>query len=92
MTMNDSFEERLASLKNKSKSAPKRQVEITFRDMPDEKQKIYRLYDEGRYEESYPGLLRLAKSGDGTSANNLGNLYYDGKGVAQDYVQALEWY
>ena len=38
-------------------------------------------------------LLQKAAAGGNTSAmNNLGDLYYYGRGVAQDYGKAREWY
>jgi hypothetical protein len=38
-------------------------------------------------------LLQKAADGGNTSAmNKLGDLYYDGRGVAQDYGKAREWY
>jgi TPR repeat protein len=38
-------------------------------------------------------LLQKAAAGGNTSAmNKLGDLSYDGKGVAQDYGKAREWY
>src|SRR5208282_6041829 len=38
-------------------------------------------------------LLQKAAAGGNTSAmNKLGDLYYDGKGVAQDYGKSREWY
>ncbi len=33
-----------------------------------------------------------AESGDGGARSNLGNMYAFGKGVEQDYVQALMWF
>ena len=37
-------------------------------------------------------LLSLAEQGDATAQDNLGVLYYYGRGVAQDYVAAREWF
>jgi TPR repeat protein len=35
---------------------------------------------------------RLADQGDGIAQNNLGSLYYNGRGVRQDYAEAVKWY
>jgi predicted aspartyl protease len=38
-------------------------------------------------------LLRpLAEEGNAQAQNQVGDLYYDGKGVAQDYKEAVRWY
>ena len=36
--------------------------------------------------------LRAAEAGDAAAMSNLGTLYYQGNGVAQDYQQALKWF
>ena len=35
---------------------------------------------------------RLADQGEGLAQNNLGSLYYQGKGLAHDYAEAAKWY
>jgi len=35
---------------------------------------------------------KAAEQGDAGAQFNLGNMYDQGKGVAQDYAQAVEWY
>jgi TPR repeat protein len=35
---------------------------------------------------------KAADQGDAMAQNNLGVAYYDGTGVAQDYVQAHKWW
>ena len=37
-------------------------------------------------------LRKLAEAGDASAQNKLGLLYYDGKGVPQNYGQAKEWF
>ena len=37
-------------------------------------------------------IRRSAEQGDAAAQSNLGNAYYKGKGVSQDYVQAVFWY
>ncbi|NLH93344.1 MAG: sel1 repeat family protein [Candidatus Cloacimonetes bacterium] len=37
-------------------------------------------------------IISAANSGNADSQNQLGDAYYDGIGVEQDYIQALEWY
>lgn len=39
-----------------------------------------------------PACTNAAKKGDATAQHNLGVMYDDGKGVAQDYKQAVRWY
>ncbi|MDR2869348.1 MAG: hypothetical protein LBV04_02760 [Deferribacteraceae bacterium] len=36
--------------------------------------------------------LVKAEQGDAHAQNNLGNMYYQGKGVPQNYAKAMEWY
>ncbi len=43
-------------------------------------------------ENSIDALRRRANAGDATAQFNLGFMYDDGKGVVQDYAQALAWY
>ncbi len=38
------------------------------------------------------GIEKAADKGDATAMNNLGVLYDNGQGVAQDYAKAREWY
>ena len=37
-------------------------------------------------------LIRLANQGNAQAQSNLGVMYYEGKGVRQDYQKAVEWY
>ena len=37
-------------------------------------------------------IISAANSGNADSQNQLGDAYYDGIGVEQDYIQAFEWY
>ena len=36
--------------------------------------------------------LKAASNGNANAKKNIGNLYYYGKGVPQDYAKAMEWY
>ena len=36
--------------------------------------------------------LPLAEQGNANTQFNLGNMYYEGKGVKQDYAEAVKWY
>jgi len=46
--------------------------------------------------ESFPGSLsetrKAAEQGDASAQFNLGGMYYDGRGVPQDYAEAARWY
>ena len=37
-------------------------------------------------------LLPLAEKGDASAQNNLGIMYEEGQGVAQNYAEAVRWY
>ena len=37
-------------------------------------------------------LIRSAQSGDARAQFNLGLYYHDGRGVTQNYAEALKWY
>jgi hypothetical protein len=45
-----------------------------------------------RFEESTKELRKLAQGGDATAQNELGLLYYEGKGVPQNHRKAKEWF
>ena len=44
------------------------------------------------YEEKFENLLPKAETGDIESQYCLGNMYKNGKGVKQDYLEAIKWY
>ena len=37
-------------------------------------------------------LVKMAEAGNARAQNNLGDCYYEGKGVTQDYKEAVKWY
>jgi hypothetical protein len=41
---------------------------------------------------TFDELLAKAEGGDAIAQSKLGSRYYKGKGVKQDYTQALKWY
>jgi TPR repeat protein len=45
-----------------------------------------------RFEESTRDLRKLAQGGDATAQNELGLLYYEGKGIPQNHRKAKEWF
>ena len=45
-----------------------------------------------RFEESTRELRKLAEGGDAKAQNELGLLYYEGKGVPQNHKKAKEWF
>ena len=45
-----------------------------------------------RFEESTRELRKLAQGGDAKAQNELGLLYYEGKGVPQNHKKAKEWF
>jgi tetratricopeptide (TPR) repeat protein len=50
------------------------------------------LYNQGRYAEALPLYQGLAEQGDAQAQNNLGAMYNNGKGVAENHKQAVYWY
>ena len=48
--------------------------------------------DLARFEESTKELRQLAQGGDASAQNELGLLYYEGKGVPQNHRKAKEWF
>lgn len=84
MAKDDLAEELLASVKTKINAKALQEYQhILERNLEEEREQC---------KESFPDLLRYVKAGDGISAYELGNMYYGGKGVEQDYNRALEWY
>jgi len=48
-------------------------------------------YERGDYEMAYRLVKPLADQGEAEAQFSLGVLYYEGKGVPQDYVEAVNW-
>jgi TPR repeat protein len=49
-------------------------------------------YDRGDYVQARAYYEKAAARGNAVAQNNLGELYFTGKGVSQDYYRAKEWY
>ncbi len=49
-------------------------------------------YKAGKYKAALKEFLPLAKNGHASAQSNLGLMYDNGNGVAQDYSQAVYWY
>ncbi len=49
-------------------------------------------YNNKNYAVAYREILPLAKAGNADAEHLLGLMYYMGRGVPQDYKQALEWH
>ena len=49
-------------------------------------------YQKGNYAKVLEILRPLAAQGIASAQNNLGWMYDEGKGVAQDYKEAMKWY
>ena len=49
-------------------------------------------HDVSRFEESTRELRKLAQGGDASAQNELGLLYYEGRGVVQNHRKAKEWF
>jgi TPR repeat protein len=52
----------------------------------------WKAYQAKDYVAAFKEWKPLAKQGESYAQFNLGNMYKEGKGVAQDYKQALRWY
>lgn len=44
------------------------------------------------YSQTVAEIRNAAEKGDASAQNKLGNTYYYGEGVAQDYAQAVYWF
>jgi hypothetical protein len=42
--------------------------------------------------EKFRGLLKNATDGDATAQRKLANMYYQGRDIPEDYVEAVKWY
>jgi TPR repeat protein len=49
-------------------------------------------YNDGDFKTALEVWRRLAEAGDPAAQTNLGFLYYEGKGVARNYEEAVKWY
>ncbi len=49
-------------------------------------------YQRGDYATALREWRLLAEQGDAAAQNNLGTMYYKGRGVPYDYAQAVKWY
>ena len=61
-------------------------------DSDSELKKAWEAYERGYYETAFSQYWRLAEQGDATAQFNLGNMYANGQGVAQNYQEAVKWY
>ena len=55
-------------------------------------QKGFEAYQRGDYATALWEWRPLAEQGDAVAQNNLGVMYENGQGVAQDFAEALKWY
>ena len=56
------------------------------------KVEVKKLYDEDRYIEAFPDILRFAEEGDSDFWHRAGYCYDWGKGVTKDVDKAMYWY
>ena len=52
----------------------------------------YAAYKKGDYKAAFAKFKPLAEQGNASAQTILGLIYYDGKGVPQDYQKAVYWY
>ncbi len=55
-------------------------------------EELYRLYDQGDYNRTVYGLLRLARQGDARAEETIGLMYRFGQGLKADNENALRWF
>ena len=55
-------------------------------------QKGLAAYQAGDYATTLQEWIPAAEAGDAVAQYNLGIMYYNGKGVPQDYAEAVKWY
>ena len=58
----------------------------------DAAQKCTRHFNDDQYTQALSWCRQAAAQGHATAQNELGNMYYNGYGVAQNYAEALKWY
>ena len=51
-----------------------------------------RAKERGHYATAIRAWKKLAKDGDARAQNNIGHMYEEGLGVAQNYSEAMDWY
>ena len=51
-----------------------------------------KLYDEKKYKDAYNCFLIAAEAGNAMAQYLLGECYYNGQGITQNYVEAVKWY
>ena len=57
----------------------------------DNYQKALKAYDDGDYKRAITFFSEAAEQGDARAQARLGECYYEGKGVLQDYTEAIHW-
>lgn len=60
--------------------------------MAQTRSEIVAAMEHGDYITAYCGFRYHAEQGDADAQTYLGNMYYNGDGVSQDYVQSAKWY
>ncbi|MDH4200193.1 MAG: sel1 repeat family protein [Spirochaetia bacterium] len=62
----------------------------------DEAQKNYdkgkKLYDQQKYKEAFPWLLKAAEMGHSDAQMHLGKMYYNGWGVPHSHAKGRQWH
>ena len=51
-----------------------------------------RLMNSGKIKESIEEFKKVSEEGDTIAMVTIGNFYYEGRGVSQNYVEAMNWY
>ncbi len=71
-------------------------LNISYSDISDKGGKEFvsgnNFYKKGDYKQAFYWYQQSAEQGNANAQYNLGNIYYDGKGVSKDYKHAYNWY
>ena len=65
---------------------------ISFNSFADELSDANDAYLSGDYTTAITSFKNLAEQGHASAQNNLGLMYYEGKGTPQDYKAVIKWY
>ena len=66
---------------------------LVLAQMPEKtRREVAQAIQQGNYEHAVQLLQLWAKRGDARAQSSLGVMYHDGRGVAQSYAKAREWW
>ena len=60
--------------------------------LTEDEYKAFNAFEKKDYKTAFTVFGELALKGDSKSQAIIGFMYYEGKGVRQDYIKAIDWY